>query len=291
MSCITAIGVLKNEGEAMQQQEKTIINLKQSKSGNAVYLWSEKKKGGFAITRVQCSFNEDMCAGLSEAGYIKIDFPIPTADGPVFLWYFCGSTKFDIPIVEIGLSFTPEEDCDMMKQGFDRAFCNLSDEYGTSVFVWVKRDKPTFIYDVTATNDYDGDAKLFEAGYNRIDQPTNTIFCGHKSANFLWYRLTTDAKNALTNLQISTNPDEYQQYTLQRYTFVDANLNQGSGGRAVYLWYKKEEGKNMLPVKSMLLLHHKFVIKICEGFGILTIDKNINEGNCGYRYLSFLKKQ
>lgn len=295
MSYITGIGVLSYEGEKTQRQakgtNKTFISLKQFKSGNDVHLWSEKQQGCAPITRVQCSFNEDMCEGLRKAGFIKIEFPILTADGPVFLWYLCGSTKFDIPIVEIDVSFTPEEECELMKQGFEKAFCNLSDEYGTSLYVWVKREKPTIIYDVTATSCYDKDAELFKAGYIRIDQPTNTIFYGHKSTNFLWYRLTTDAKSAITDLQISTNPGEYQQYTLQRYTFIDVNLNKGSGGRAVYLWYKKEAGKNELPVKSMMLLHHSFIIKIFEARGIQTIDKNINEGNCGDRYLSFLKKQ
>lgn len=231
-----------------------------------------------------------MARGLSQAGYTK-DSVIYTAEGPVWFWYFCGTSSNDIPIANLEFSYTPEDEVKWMKDGWEKVGCNVSPFYGYSLYYWIKREKPVYICDVTVTNSYDKDADLFRDGYIRFDDPTNTLYSGFKSTNFLWYRLTTDAKDAISDLKISTNPDEFQQYHLQGYTRIDANLNEGTGGRTVFLYYKNPmQLSSSCTVSSMALITHKFILPDFQEAGIQVIEKNINENNCGAeRYLCFLK--
>lgn len=297
---ITSIGGSRNEAEEKELQAQGFckIDLKQESFRNAVLLWSKKSKkqqGELPITRFQVSFNDEMSEGLIKAGYTKaVEFVTP--EGAVVLWYFCGTTLHDIPIVEMDVSSTPDEEIVKIKEGWEKVGCNVSDVIGRSGYLWIKREKPTYICDVTATNSYDKDAELFQEGYIRIDETTNTIFSGFKSTNFLWYRLSTDAKSAILDLKISANTDEYQQYLQQGYTLTDVNLNNGTGGRTVFLWHKEEEcefpEKDQTHVTTMLLFHHKFVIHMLQNAKVNVNEKNINEGNCGAeRFLCFLKEQ
>ena len=256
--------------------------------GNPVFIWYKSEPGASPITKIQISSQDEMCAGLENAEYIKVNKSLTPK--PVFLWYFRGSSEYDTPIIELQVSTDATDEASKMKLGLQRAGCNLSRTNGTWVYLWVKRKQQTYICDVTATNSFGSDKDLFQAGYIRIDETTNTLPCGKRSTNFLWYRQTTDAKRALTDLKISSNQEEYNQWQQQEYTPVGVNLNKGTGGNAVYQWYKND--KDNPPVITMVLLQTKAPTQPYQNAGANVIKDDINRGNNGpERFLCFLRKQ
>lgn len=290
---ITGIAVSKNQAEEQQLQGQgfTQINviLNQDWHGNPTYIWFKKQNGVAPITRIQISYREEMSNGLSNAGFNKVDRGLL---GPsIFLWYLRGTTSFDTPIQNLEVSTNAVNEAEKMKLGWERVGFNLSGVAENWVYLWMKRAEQTYICDVTATNSFGTDVDLFQAGYVRIDQSTNTIFLQVLPIptevlynTFLWYRQTTDSKEAITDLKLSNNPSEFEN---QGYTPVSVNLDEG-GQKPVYLWYKKQKGEP--PVKSMLLLLNGSAIETYEKASVNVIPLNINVGNDeDPRYLCFLK--
>lgn len=279
----TEEGLLKSAGFS-----KIDVILNQDQQGNSTFFWFRKRYGAAPITRFQVSFNNDMSVGLSKADYVKVyDSPLPGSS--VFLWYLRGTTLFDSPIVEVDVTNNADDEVKKVKDGWDRVGYDFSGAE-KFVYVWVKRAQKTYVCDVTATNSYDSDAELFRAGYNRIDETTNTIR-GYQSNNFLWYRLTTDAEK-ITDLKVSTTALEYHEAHSAGYTRASADLNKKTGGNAVALWYKKE--KDQPPVQSILLLLNESAVDPFKQAGII-VSENINVTNVKFdqkkRFLCQLKSK
>lgn len=289
---ITDIAVSKNSAEEIQlfNQGFYKIDVNLNKDGNSTYIWFKRQNYMAPITRIQVSSNDDMSDGLSKAGYIKIERAL--TGNYIFLWYLRGIGSFDIPIQNLEVSTSADNEAEMIKLGLERAGCNLSGVPDDWVYLWMKREKKTYICDVTATNSNGSDVDLFQKGYIRIDETTNTIPppVFYNSPNFLWYRQTTDPKGTITDLKISTSLSEYQN---QGYTRVNVNLNDG-GKTPVYLWYLKVESDRppYCPVRSMLLLLNKSAIEAYEKAGINVVQTNISFDNDeAPRFLCFLNKQ
>ncbi|KAI3364079.1 hypothetical protein L3Q82_010908 [Scortum barcoo] len=133
-----------------------------------------------------------------------------------------------------------------------------------------------YICDVSATDSYGSYTDYFQDGYIRMDEDTNRDAGG--SFVFIWYRQTTDSKRALTDLQISTNDREYQSLQQQHYHSVSVNLNEGTRGNKVYLWYKKQRCN---PIKAVTLLVNMAAVEEYEKAGVSVIKRNLNTDTDG----------
>ncbi len=270
------------EEQMLQSQgfKKINVDLNKGAGGNKIYLWYKKESCPAPITRLQVTFNNDMAAGLISAGYTKIpkDLNAGAAGDFIYLWYFRGSGEFHTPIVEIDVTTDADSEGQKFHFGWERLAGELNRRAeGNWIHAWVKREKQTYICDVTATDSYGSDKDYLKGGYIRMDEDTNR--CAGGAFVFIWYRQTADSKRALTDLQISTNDPEYQALQQQNYQSVSVNLNEGTGGNQVYLWYKKQECNN--PIKAVALLRNPAAFEEFEKAGVKVIKRNLNTGNGG----------
>ncbi|XP_038582066.1 uncharacterized protein LOC119908445 [Micropterus salmoides] len=287
---ITHLDVSLHEDEEQMLQSKGFkkinVDLNKGAGGNFIYIWYKKVRSAAPITRVQVTFNDDMGVGLIKAGYTKIpkDLNAGAKGDYIYLWYFRGSTKYDTPIVDIDVTTDAESEASKFSLDWERLVCDLNRKAkGNWIHAWVKRETQTYICDVTATNSYGSDIDYFQEGYIRMDEDTNRDAKG--AFVFIWYRQTTDPDTALKDLQISTNGNERQAFQQQDYQPVSVNLNEGTGGDPVYLWYKKKEFKN--PIKGITLLLNTAAVAEYEKAGVTVIKRNLNTGNKGsVEYLS-----
>lgn len=276
---IIAVSRNKDEEKLLKSEGLTKIDVNLSASGDPAYIWYFKAMAAQPITKIEVSWNDKMADSLSKAGFTKV-YHSPIPGSSVYLWFLRGTTNFDIPVTDLDISTNADGEALKIGQGWERVGYNLSGANGKWMYLWIKRPEQTYISDVTATDSYGGDADLFKKGYTRIDETTNTI-SRNPSTNFLWYRLTTDARSALTDLQIS-------QGEKSGYSRVDVNLNGGTPGKAVYLWYKKENGQR--PVAVMGLLLNKNAIDTYIDAGI-HVSENINICNSEEPRYLFVHKQ
>ncbi|XP_032398374.1 uncharacterized protein si:dkey-30j10.5 isoform X1 [Etheostoma spectabile] len=277
-----------DENQLISQGFKKInVNLNQGAGGNKIYLWY--KNGSEQITRVQFSFNQAMAEGLSIAGFTKIEKNLNAGSGGdyIYLWFSRKSGDYHTPIVEIDVTDNPDGEAFKFTNSWEKSACDLNRKTGGNlIYAWVKREKQTYICDVSATDSYGSDTDYFLEGYIRVDEDTN------RGANgayvFIWYRQTTDPQLALTDLKISTNNDEYDSLQKQAYSIVSVDLNEGTGGNQVYLWYKKQGSNN--PIQAMSLLLNLDAVPVYENAGIPVIKKSLNTGNNGRtEYLCFYR--
>lgn len=261
--------------------DKVNVDLNKGAGGNQIYLWYKKESSLPPITRVQFTFNTDMAVGLIKTGYTKINKNLNTgAKGDqIYLWHFRGNTEYDTPIVDIDVTTDAESEAGKFKFGWERLTCDLNRKAkGNWIHTWVKRQSQTYVCDVIATDSYESDADLFQQGYIRLDEDTNR---GGKGAFvFIWYRQTTDSQRALSVLQISTNKAEFQAFQQQHYQQVNVNLNEGTTGNPVYLWYKKVDHEK--PIKAVILLLNPEAFQAYEKAGITVIEGNLNTGHQGH---------
>ena len=258
--------------------QKVNVNLNDGAEGNTIYLWF--KSGPESITRLQVAFNYEMSVGLANAGYTKIPKNLNTgnAGDPIYLWYFKGNTPYDTPIQQIDVTTNAKTEVTKFTQDWERLACDLNRGAGGKlIYAWVKRAKPTYICDVTATASYGTDESWANEGYIRVDENANKGVGGNPV--FIWYRQTTDPKAALNLLQVSINDIQIKQLQQQKYENVAVNLNEGTAGVSVYLWYKKEESNN--PIKAISMLLDKAQIQAYETANVNVIKRNLNQGTEG----------
>ncbi|XP_042246769.1 uncharacterized protein LOC121882519 [Thunnus maccoyii] len=285
------------EEQELKAQGFKIINddLNKGALGKYIYIWYKKEDGAPPITRIQVTFNDDMAVGLRAAEYTKIDKDLNAgaAGDHIYLWYFRGGTEYDIPIVDIYVTTDAKDEGRKLKSGWERLACDLNrGNAGNYIHAWVKRERQTYICDVTATDSYKSDMKLFEDGYIRVDEDTNKGALGEYV--FIWYRQTTDSRRALSDLQISTNDCQHQELQDQNYNKVVrcskyVNLNEGTIGHEVYLWYKQEESK---PIKAITILVNPAAVEWYMQAGVKVIQRDLNTGNLGKtEYLCFYQER
>ncbi|XP_063758823.1 uncharacterized protein LOC134877292 [Eleginops maclovinus] len=208
---------------------KINVSLNEGAGGNIIFLWY--KHGPVSITRVQVTFNFEMSVGLKKAGYTKIpkDLNTGTTGDPIYLWYLQGTTAYDTPIMEINV--TKQAPCEAQKfsQDWERLACDLNRGIGGNwIYAFVKREKQTYICDVTATDSYESDMQLFNDGYIRVDEDTNKGSGG--APVFIWYRQTDSPDDAINYLQISINDSQYTSLLQQNFVQVSVNLNESAEG-------------------------------------------------------------
>ncbi|KTF79662.1 hypothetical protein cypCar_00027335 [Cyprinus carpio] len=255
---------------------------------NRVFLWYKKECGMNAVTRIQFSFNNAMKSGLDDAAYELVDknLNVGTPGDPIYLWYFYGSTESDIPIVDIKVSKDAEEEPAFLHDGWERLGCDLNRNAGGNyIYLWVKREKPSYICEIIATVDFNSDKHMFEQGFTRVDEDTNRGAVGGKKV-FLWYRRLADMSRTLTALNVSTNSHEETLTGKEGFEKLDVNLNEGTSGKPVYAWYTNKGCEAQ--IKNMVLLINPAAWTTYQKAGVNFIDKNLNAGNSGKKmYLAY----
>ncbi|XP_076737475.1 uncharacterized protein LOC143415999 [Maylandia zebra] len=281
MSYISELQVSLNKAEEFEYQEqgfiKIFVNLNEGTKGSPVYLWY--KKGNVAITRIQISFNNEMTKGLIDTGFHKIEKNLNEGAGGdnIYLWYYKGSLKYDVPITELHVSTQAAEEPNFFWV-WEKLACDLNHgAAGNWIHLWVKREKTTYICDIKATSKFEGDDDNFKDGYIRVDENTNRGAGGPYI--FIWYRQTTDPKDAIGQLGISTNNDESKILQAQGYQIVNQDLNEGTKGTEVYLWCKKASTSAF--IKAITLVIDPVDKQFYEKRGASVIMKNLNNGNHG----------
>lgn len=145
--------------------------------------------------------------------------------------FSCGSSKgsssYNIPIMNLKVTIEPEDEAQPFRAGWERLACDLSQGTGQKwIYLWVKREEPTYICEICITDDFASHASLFQDGFIRVDEDTNRRAGGPYI--YIWYRQTTDAEQAFNDLQISTNDQEFKSFQKQQYDQVDGDLNKGT---------------------------------------------------------------
>ncbi|XP_029025378.1 uncharacterized protein LOC114867138 [Betta splendens] len=275
------VSVTEQEETELRGQGYTVLpeNLNAGGNGNRIYLWY-KKGHGSTISRIQFSFHSSMTSGLHEAGYRKINKNLNegTDGDTIYLWYFSGSLPSDVPITDLAVALNAEDEAKWYKAGYQRLACDLNrNAGGNGIYLFLKRAKPVYIRAIDASGNFDEDVNKFQKGFIRVDEDTNREAGGNTV--FIWYQLTTDDKQALHGpLEISITDNQYASYESQGYKSVNQDLNQGTGGNRVFLWYKKDVPKN--PIRDLSVIVKQEVDPF-EKAGIKVINKNLNEGTKG----------
>lgn len=257
------------------------VNLNEGTPGKQVFLWFKKVCDQSPVTRIQFSFNNQMKSGLADAGYEQVnrDLNAYNRGDPIFLWCFYGSTEYDIPIVNLAVSKDAEEEPVLLQDGWERLGCDLNRNAGGNfIYLWVQREKPSYIRDLTASVDFTSDKHMFELGYTRVDEDTNRGAGGNHV--FLWYRRTTDKKQALTALDVSTSHQQEEKLQKEGYTILSVDLNKGTSGKAVYAWHQKQGCDYQIQTMVLLISSKAWAEYQKSGFNV--IEKNLNEGNNGW---------
>ncbi|XP_026199619.1 uncharacterized protein si:dkey-30j10.5 [Anabas testudineus] len=280
---ITELQVSLTEAEEERLEDhdftKISVNLNQGTNGNRIYLWY-KRGNENPITRIQFSFTDDMNQGLSNAGFTKIDKNLNTGTrgDQIYLWFNKVTSHHDVPIVDLRVTTEAAAEAPLFGADWERLASDLNWKAGGKwIHLWVKREKKTYICDITANNGFEKDAENFQKGYIRVDEDTNTDAGGEPT--FIWYRQTTDSTQGLTDLQVSINDEEYRSFQEQQYELVDVDLNKNTGGDRVYLWYKKGDPSD--PIRAVSVIINKAAVGPFQGAGVKVIQKNLNIDNKG----------
>ncbi|XP_037830480.1 uncharacterized protein LOC112451418 [Kryptolebias marmoratus] len=284
---ITELQVSLNKSEESdfkdQRLHKIPYNLNEEAGGNTIYLWFRRDDRP-GITRIQLSYDHDTSLGLIDAGYTKVNKNLNEGAGGdnIYLWYHSGSSESEVPIIDLNVTTEPSDAAMQMAEGWEPLTCNLNRNAGGKwIHLWMKREKQTYIKKITATNTNDGDDQLFQDGYIRLDENTNRGARGKEI--FIWYLPTTKPGEALGDLLISTNDGESTKYKEEEYKKVGPqDLNEGTGGNQVYLWYKKEI-PNKKAIQSMMLILDQTAVQPFQSAGVNVINKNLNKGNDSFQ--------
>lgn len=221
-------------------------NLNAGSTGYPIHLWY-KRGTGPAITRIQFSFTNKMRNGLIDAKYQELQI-----NAEISLWYLRGTTKiYEVNIVDLYVTTQGDDEPDMFRLGWERLACNMIRKAGGKlIHLWVKREKPTYICDITANADCEADAELFNEGYIRMDENTNRPT--KDDLVFIWYRQTTDTKAAIQGLKVSLTE-------VPGYEKVDQNLLHETPASPTFLWYKK--GPSSGPINAISVLLDKATVQ------------------------------
>ncbi|KAE8287112.1 hypothetical protein D5F01_LYC15076 [Larimichthys crocea] len=256
---ITHLDVSIDEAEEKNLQsqgfKKINVDLNKGAGGNYIYLWYKTEQGSAPITRLQVTFSDDMAVGLISAGYTKIDKDLNAGAGGdyIYLWYFKGSTEYDTPIVELDVTADAQSEGLKFKNDWERLACDLNRKAkGNWIHIWMKREKQTYICDITATDSFGLDADYFQQGAGGNDI-------------YLWYKTEQDSA-LITRLQVTfwhgmaeglkdvmgcnshVIPPMAVGLINAGYRKIDKNLNAGAAGDQIYLCYFKRSTEYDTPI-------------------------------------------
>lgn len=240
------------EGLLKEGFKKIPIDLLQDNHQYSIYLWYKTGDIG-GITKIQLTYMGDMQSGLSTMKYKRLEHDLSGGNrkNPVNLWYYKGTTKSDVPIVELQVSTDPGNEAMMFSRTWERLACDLTlTDKETKFYLWMRREKPTFICEINATEDHTRDVGMLQMGWTRMDVIVNTAKGG--GPIFIWYLLTTDSSEAIKDIKVSKTKADEEYYKDQDYFPVRLDLNQWCCWSPEYLWYKKTGPKDPIKVVTMI---------------------------------------
>ncbi|XP_055369335.1 uncharacterized protein LOC129604917 [Betta splendens] len=283
--CLTKLEVSLTKVDEQQLIAENFIKLSANlgKSGkNEIFLWYKLEQvSTSAISRIQFSYNDNMAQGLIDAGFSKIEKSLNegASGDSIYLWYYVGPCSTECPIMEIDLTTGIKSEVAKCLAGWEKMSCNLNS--GESyIHLWGKRFAQMYVSAITVTTTFEEHADLFKKNYNRVDKANN------QNSVFIWYQLTNDEEDALRDLKVSVNKDEYRSYQAQGYTVVNKDLNVANEDNTINLWYKKDGPEN--PIKTVFVLTNKAAVEAFKEIGVNVIEKNLTGGKEGaIEYLYF----
>ncbi|KAK9531094.1 hypothetical protein VZT92_010542 [Zoarces viviparus] len=222
---------------------KLNVDLNKGAGGKSSFLWYKTGSRSAAITKIQLTFNAQMSVGLIKAGYTKIPRPIchvPGAD-PIYIWFFQGSTEYDIPIVDLCITDNPANEALLFREGWERVSCDLNRKAGGDwVYFWVKRELQTYICDVAITDSPTSDEKYLRDGYIRLDEDAHMGLEATSSSSgipmYLWYK-KEGSNTPIKTIILLLNIDSVPVFEKAGVTVIKKSLNAGIKGRTEYLCF------------------------------------------------------
>eukprot|EP00064_Thunnus_orientalis_P020604 superscaffoldBa00005753_g20745 len=192
------------------------------------------------------------------------------------------------PITRIQVTFNDDMAVGLTAAGYTKIDKDLNaGAAGDHIYLWYFRGGTEYdipIVDIYVTKDAKDEGRKLKSGWERLACDLNRGNTGN------WiYAWTTDSRRALSDLKISTNDSEHWELQEQNYNKVDVNLNEGTIGDEVYLWYKQEESK---PIKAITLLVNPAAVEWYMQAGVKVIKRDLNTGNLGKtEYLCFYQER
>lgn len=157
-----------------------------------------------------------------------------------------------------------------------------------------KKPKPIYqlaIAGVDVITSSKPDVQPSETGYIKIDKDLNEGAKGKYI--YLCYKEELEKINvAITDLDIIVvdNPDEAASQLKPNYIKIDKDLNEGAGGKYIYLCYSKDLTKQNEPIRSIQIIQGDSHDIQPPRADYIKIDKDLNEGAKGeYIYLCYSK--
>ncbi|XP_042246772.1 uncharacterized protein LOC121882520 [Thunnus maccoyii] len=90
---------------------------------------------------------------------------------------------------------------------------------------------------------------------------------------------STTHGNYITHLDMSLNKTEEKELKSHGFKKIDVDLNEGAGGKQIYIWYKKESG--VPPITRLQVTFNSDMIAGLREAGYTKIDKDLNAGARG----------
>ncbi|KAG9261632.1 hypothetical protein AMEX_G25217 [Astyanax mexicanus] len=266
-------------------EKSTTLKFRVTSTVEPQFIWY-KKESLSSINRIQFSFRPEMEAGLTAAGFKKVNRNLNarTKGDQIFLWYMSGTTEFDVSIVDLRVTISVTDEPVLFKSGWERLGCNLNlGVAGDPVYLWVKRNKQTYISDIRGSECFTVDTDNFKKGFFRVDQNTNG---GAKSTLvFLWYQRTTDADaSGMTSLGVSLCADDEDHLKKKHFVRGDTNLHCAKCGNAVYLWYKPGETSK---IQYFTVLVGEEARRVYKEHGCNVVEKNLSSCSITPLYIAY----
>ncbi|CAI5682533.1 unnamed protein product [Oreochromis niloticus] len=184
--------------------------------------------------------------------------------------------RYDVPIKKLDVPVQAADEHYKYKLGWERLACDLNRGAGENwIYLWLKRANPTYICDIKATAKFEEDDDNVNDGYIWVHEDTNRGAGGPYI--FIWYCQTTDPKDAISELEISSSDIEQKSLQDQGYEIVNQDLNEGTKGKEVFPWYKKDSGST--PIKAVAVLADPAANQVYENDGLKVNPENLNTGN------------
>ncbi|XP_026852657.2 uncharacterized protein si:dkey-30j10.5 [Electrophorus electricus] len=278
---ITAIQISVSPEEETQLEQQGWIrvpgDLNSGTRGPQVGLWY-RTDGDKRVTRIQFSFLHQIANKLHGAGFTKVDKNINenTAGDDIYLWFKCENSGN--PIIDLKVTTNLEDEVKQFQSGWECLSCDLNLNNGGNphVRMWVRRNEATYMQNVDASVNFS--PVLFDKGYIHVDENTNRGTTPPGSAVFIWYNSSTSSGSGVSQLDVSLNESDEARLRKEQFIKVNKNLNDGTIGAPVYLWYKKGESR---VIQFFVLLVGDEALKYYQQSGFHVVAKNLNNGNDG----------
>ncbi|KAL4009750.1 hypothetical protein ACER0C_003602 [Sarotherodon galilaeus] len=236
------------------------------------------------ITELQVSLDTNEEDLFHQQGFTKNDVNLNQGarGNTIYLWHKKGSCP---GITTIQFSFSNEMAQGLIKAGYEKIPKNLNEGAGgDKIYLWYSKSENNVpIVDIDVTKDANDEAQKFKGNWERLACDLNRNDGGKPT--YLWvkrekqtYIRDIKTTDAFRDLKISITKSDYENYEQEGYQPVKQDLNKGTGGNEVFLWYKKDIcSKN--PIKAVTVITNSGAVGPYQRAGVNVIQESLNTGN------------